>query len=301
LGVQIKKYPNLDKAILVACWPGMGNIGSIAGDYLVKQLGAEEFAEIESWDYFYPRKVSIKSGVLQYLEFPTNKFYFKKLEKRDVIIFVGEEEPDYDNGAYSQGKKALRIGNLILDVAEQFGCHRIYTCCAAISSTHHASASGVWAAVSHEYLKKEIKEYPQTVLKSYVEGQGRFSTIPGLKGLLAGMAGARGMESVCLMGEVPDYLTRVHLPYPKASKAVLQVVSYLLGVDLDFNSIDEMVGQIDKLTDKIMDDFPREIKDRIEQRRSELQSKPPTITQEDETWIKQHIDELFKKGGSSGG
>ena len=301
MGIQFKKHPVLENPIMIACWPGLGNIGSIAGDYLVKQLDAEEFAEVEAWDFFYPRKVFIKSGVLEHLEFPSNKFYFKKMGKRDVIIFNGEEEPEYEGGIYLQGKKALKMCSLLLDVAEQFGCRRIYTSCAAISSIHHSFASKVWAVVSHDSLKKEVKDYPGTVLMSAVEGQGRYNTIPRLKGLLPALAKTRGLEAVVLMGELPDYLTRVHLPYPKASKAVLQVWENLLGANFNFSSIDEMIVQIDNLVVKLLEEFPQEIKERVEQRKKIIQPKKESITQDDENWIKLHIDELFKKGGGSGG
>ncbi|GAI41520.1 unnamed protein product, partial [marine sediment metagenome] len=52
-------------------------------------LVAEEFGEIEPWDFFYPKKVSIRDGLLESLEFPTNKFYYQRLERKDLIFFLG--------------------------------------------------------------------------------------------------------------------------------------------------------------------------------------------------------------------
>ncbi len=301
MGIQYYKEPKLEKPWLIACWPGLGNIGTIAAENLIRQTGAEELAEIEAWDFFYPQKVSIKSGVLENLEFPSNKFYYKKLEQRDFIIFNAEEQPADDRGTYSQGKKAFEMGNLVLDVAEKFSCQRIYTSCAAIASTHHRIQSGVWAVTSHEYLKKEVKGYPSTVLMSDVEGRGQYSTIPGIKGLLLGLAKSRGLEAICLMGEIPDYLVRVPLPYPRASRAVLEVMGHLTGVRIDYTAVDEMIGRLDGVIDNVVEQFSPEIKERIAQRKTALQAKPETITQEDEKWIKDHLDELFKPGGSGGG
>ena len=295
MGIEFYKEPKLERTMMVACWPGVGNIGRIAIDSLMSKIGAEALGEIEPWDFFYPRKLSVKSGVLQNLEFPDNKFYFKKLERRDVIIFVGDEEPD-NASAYAQGQKAYQIGNLVLDVAEKFGCRRIYTSCAAISSTHHRDKSKVWAVASHAYLKKEAKSYVNTVLMSEVEGRGRYNRIPGLKGLLVGLAKKRGLEAMCLMGEIPDYLTQVPLPYPRASKAVLDILCSLLGCENDDNALNEMITRVDELIDGVVEQFPQEIKERIEQRKSISQAKPETITKEDEEWIKGHLDDLFKKG-----
>ena len=39
------------------------------------------------------------------------------------------------------------------------------------------------------------------------------------------------------------------------------------------------------------------VRDRIEQRKVAIQPRPEPITQEDEEWIKDHIDDLFKKKG----
>jgi uncharacterized protein len=297
LGIQLYKEPVLEKPIMVACWPGVGNIGTVTGETLIKHIAAEELGEIEAWDFFYPRKVSIRSGVLENLEFPNVKFYFKKLAQRDVIISVGDEEPGDDGGPYAQGKKAYTMGNLVLDVAEKFGCRRIYTSCAAISSSHHGFRSKVWAATSHEYLKKEARGYRNTILRSEAEGRPRYSSIPGMKGLLLGLAATRGMEAICLMGEIPDYLTRVPLPYPRASKAVFEVLCDLLGVPSANNEIDEMITRLDGIIAGVVEQFSPEIKERIAQRKSVLQATPETITEDDENWIKEHLDDLFKKGG----
>jgi proteasome assembly chaperone (PAC2) family protein len=299
LGIQFYEQPNLVNPVLIASWPGLGNIGPVVADNLLKNIQAQELAEIEPWDFFYPRKASIKAGVLERLEFPTNKFYFKKLEQRSVIVFAGEEEPDSDEGIYISGKKAFQLGNLVLDVAEKFGCRRIYTCCAAISLTHHDFKSRVWGVVSHDYLKPEVKGYANTLLMSESEGQ-RYTRIPGLKGLLGGLAKKRGLEAICLRGEIPDYVARFPLPYPRAARAVLEVLASVLAVNLDFKEIDEMIEHMNEVSNKLLEDFPQEIRERIDQRKSLHQTRPDTITQEDENWITQHIDELFKKGGGGG-
>jgi proteasome assembly chaperone (PAC2) family protein len=297
LGIQFYAQPNLDKPILIACWPGLGNIGPLVGENLKKEIQAHELAEIDPWEFFYPRKASFKNGVLEEMEFPGNKFYFRKLQHKDVIIFIGEEEPDFSEGSYIPGKKAFQLGNMVLDVAEKFGCRRIYTSCAAISLTHHEVESKVWGVVSHEYLKPEVKGYPNTILVSESEDQ-RYNRIPGLKGLLAGLAKHRGMEAICLRGEMPDYLARIPIPYPRASKAVLEVLARELKIDYNFEEIDEMISNMKLIVDKLLEEFPPENRERIDQRKSVLKAKPETITQEEENWINQHIDELFKKGNA---
>jgi proteasome assembly chaperone (PAC2) family protein len=91
MGIRLYQEPHLENPILVASWPGIGNIGIIAVDTLRGMLEAEEFGEIEPWDFFYPKRAVIHKGVLEYLEFPDNKFYFKVIQGKELIFFVGEE------------------------------------------------------------------------------------------------------------------------------------------------------------------------------------------------------------------
>ncbi|GAI06291.1 unnamed protein product, partial [marine sediment metagenome] len=92
MGIRLYQEPRLENPVMVASWPGIGNIGIIAVDTLREMLGAEEFGEIEPWHFFYPKRVLIRKGVLECLEFPGSKFYFRAMERGDLILFVGEEQ-----------------------------------------------------------------------------------------------------------------------------------------------------------------------------------------------------------------
>ncbi|MDO8491977.1 MAG: PAC2 family protein, partial [Dehalococcoidia bacterium] len=216
MGVTLYKEPKLESPVLVASWPGIGNVGLMAVDALRGMLGAEEFGEIEPWEFFYPRKVLIRGGEMKELEFPSSKFYFKRTEKRDIILFIGEEQPTEGGRTYAQGTSAYVIANLVLDVACKFGCGRVYTSGAAVSPIHHAVRPRVWAVPNSDRLVTEVTKYDNTVLMSDIEGRGGQGNITGLNGLLLGVARKRGMEAVCVMGEVPIYLQGFPLPYPKA-------------------------------------------------------------------------------------
>ncbi len=297
MGIKLYKEMKLEKPDMVACWPGIGNIGVIAIDTLRGKIEAEELGEIEPWDFFYPSKVIIKASVLEDLEFPSNKFYYKRLRNRDLIIFIGEEQPTGAGRMYAEGLKAYQLADLVLDVAERFGCQRVYTSGAAVSATHHTLRPRVWAVTSSEDLIKEVKKCENTILMSEIEGAGGGS-ITGLNGLLLGLAKKRGFEAICLMGEIPDYLSQAPFIYPRASKSVLEILTDLLKIEIDYSTIDEMVIQVDNVIDSIYEKLPSPIRDRIEQRKLIIQPKPEAITEDDKKWIKEHIDELFKKGSN---
>ena len=298
MGIKLYREPGLENPIMFVGWPGIGNIGIMAVNILRDILKAEEFGRIESWDFFYPKKVSIRDGLLENLEFPSNTFYYQRLEKKDVLFFIGEEQPTEGGRMYASGEKAYRMANLVVDVGLKLGCQRIYTSGACVSLTHHQMRPRVCAVVSSENLIEEVKQYPNTILISETggrrEGEG---TITGLNGLLLAVAKKRGLESMCLMGEIPDWLSGATFPYPKASRSVLEVFAEILGIEMDMNFLKKMEGQIEEIIEGFYAKFPPETKEEYDQRKSVAQVQPGTITVQ----AKIYIDERFKGGGGEGG
>jgi len=301
MAVRLFKEPVLEKPDLICGWPGIGNIGLIAVDTLKGVLVAEEFGEVEPWDFFYPEKVSIRDGLLENLEFPSSKFYYQKLERKDLIFFLGEKQPTEGERTYAAGEKAYQMANLVLDVAEKFGCQRVYTSGACVSPIHHTAKPRVVSVVSSENLATEVMRYQNTVLMSEMGGREGEGVITGLNGLLLAVAKKRGLEGICLMGEIPDWLSGSPFPYPKASKSVLEVFADILGIRVDFGFLGKMVAQIEEIVERLYEGFPPEIKERYDERKFVVQAKPRGITEEDAKWIKEHIDEFFKKRGEQGG
>ncbi len=295
MGVKLYKEPRLERPELIVGWPGIGNIGIVAVDTIREQIQAEEFGEIEAHDFFYPRRVTIKADLLEDLEFPSTKFYYKRLEQKDLIIFIGEEQPTNGGRIYAEGRKAYQMANLVLDVAERFGCQRVYTSGAAVALVHHTLKPRVWAVPNKEELIDELKRYENTILMSEVEGRGGKGGITGLNGLLLGVAKKRGLAGVCLMGEIPDYLSGAPFPYPRASKSVLEVMSSMLGIPIDLSKLDNMDARVGEIIESIYEQLPEEIRERLEQRKF-VAPMLGAITEDDQKWIKEHIDEFFKTG-----
>jgi len=298
MGVRLYKEPKLVNPVMIACWPGIGNIGIMAVDMLRRMVAAEEFGEIESWDFFYPKKILIRDGELKSLEFPENKFYFKKTEKNDLLFFIGEEQPSDGRGGYAEGTKAYKMANLVLDVAQRCGCHRIYTSGAAVAPIHHTARSRVWVVPNREELIDEVKSYENTVLMSEVEGRDGQGNITGLNGLILGVAKMRGLEAICVMGEIPIYIHGFPVPYPKGSRAVLEVLGAALGVNIPMYEINELIQKSDGEIESVYEKLPSEIREQLDKLKYVVYTKPSEpepITEEDKKKILQEIDKLFKK------
>jgi proteasome assembly chaperone (PAC2) family protein len=303
MGIRLHQEPQLENPILVASWPGIGNIGIIAVDTLRGLLEAEEFGEIEPRDFFYPKRVLIRKGILEHLEFPSSRFYFKKTQGKDVIFFIGEEQPTEGGRMYAEGRKAYRMANLVLDLAEKFECGRIYTSGAAVALIHHTTRPRVWAVPNSENLMAEIRGYDNTVLMSDIEGRGGHGNITGLNGLLLGVAKKRGFEAICLMGEIPVYLQGLPLSYPKASKSVLEVLSHSLKIEVNLDTLDESDRKVQQGIEEFYRQIPLEIRgqlDRLKHVAYAQPAEPGPITEEEEKKIMEDVDKFFKKRGEGG-
>jgi len=303
MGIRLYQEPKLENPILIASWPGIANIGIVAVDTLREALEAEEFGEIEPWDFFYPKRVLIRKGVLERLEFPSSKFYFKKMDRTDIILFIGEEQPAEEGRMYAEGRKALGMANLVLNMAEKFSCRRVYTSGAAVALIHHTMKSRVWAVPNNENLVLETRAYDNTVLMSDIEGMGGHGNITGLNGLLLGVARKRGLEAVCLMGEIPVYLQGLPLSYPRASKAVLEVIGRNLGIEIDLTKLDDLDQKLERRIEDFYQQIPLEMRGQLERLKHVSYDKPAEpgpITEEEQKRIMEDVDKFFKRRGEGG-
>jgi uncharacterized protein len=299
---RLAAEPQLQHPDLIVGWPGIGNVGTLAVETLRRQLEAEYLGEVDPQPFFYPSGVVIKSGVLEALNFPGSRFYYKKLPQKDIMLFIGDEQPAETGSTYASGGKAYEMANLVLDVAQKFGCRRVFTSGAAVSAIHHNYTPGVWAVASDAGLLSEINECRGNHFKSELQGKGSQANISGLNGLLIGVAAYRGIPAACLMGEVPDYLARAPMPYPAAARSVLELISRLYDLKLDFTELEEMRRQMGNMVDQFFSQFPDEIKDKISQRaqaRVEVEE-GEAITDEDKKWMAEHIEDLFRPAEGGG-
>lgn len=302
MGIRYVRSVELTDPVMVACWPGIGNIGLIAVDTLRRALQAEELAYIEPWDYFYPNRVVIRNGEITEMGFPGSEFFFKHTPAGDIIIFTGEEQPAESGRVYAEGSRAYAMASMVLDLAQKYNCRRIYTSGAAVSPIHHTTRSRVWTVPNTPALLDELRSYNNTVMMSEIEGMGNQGSITGLNGLLLGVARRRGIDAACIMGEIPIYLQGFPFIYPKGSLSVLEVLTAALGISIDMSEINHLAEQNEHELTSLYEKLPPEIKiqlDRLRQSSATASGNGEVITEEDKKKILEDIDKFFKRG--SGG
>lgn len=274
-------------------WAGIGNVGLAAVGTLRRLLRAPEFGQIEPYEYFEPSRVVIRNGLISQMRFPSTTFYSHRLPDRDLLLLVGEQQPA-DEG------KAYEMASEVLDVAERLGCRRIYTSAASVATIHHTARPRVWAVPNTPALLSEVHKYGNTVLMSEVGCTNGDGLISGLNGVLLGVAKNRGIEAVCLMGEVPYYLQAAPWPYPKAAISVLEVLGNILRLQLDLSELHEMADKVEVDIEQTLDalataeELPEQVRTEVERLRKGKPADIGPITEQEKREILEHIDELFK-------
>lgn len=232
--IKLYKQPQPKSCYMLASWPGIGNVSLIVIRYLAEKLEAEEIGEIEPIKFFEPMGVVVKDNIVEAPRFPKNKFYYWQDDKakKGLVLFIGEEQPSF--GGYD-------LVNCVLDVAQLLKVKRVYSCAAAVTRIHHSEETKVWGVATTANLINELEGY-DIVLKGALR-------IAGLNGLILGRAKERGIEGICLLGEVPAYATQI--ANPKASLAVLKVLNKVLGIEIDLFELESLSRQADEEMEKI--------------------------------------------------
>ncbi len=224
--VKLSARPKLKSPVMLAAWPGIGNVSIIVATYLKRKLAFKELGEIEASYFFDPIGVVVKDNVVEAPQFPQNKFYYWKNKDggSDIILFIGEDQP---------AAKAYELANCVLDVGLSFQVKRIYTCAAALTRIHHTEQPRVWGVATKQQVVEDLKKY------NLVE-RGNLQ-ISGLNGLLLGVTKEKDIEGVCLLGEVPMYATRIQ--NPMAALVILEVLAKMLDIKIDMVELAQLAKE----------------------------------------------------------
>jgi len=226
--IQCSSEPAFRDPILIAAWPGMGYLAKISADYLRRQLNAKKFAEIK----FYQNAIIYKDSLA---ELPSIRHRFFAAPEKDLIICVGDAQP-------SIPEEALKLAEKIVDYAKRLNVKRIYTMAAYPSD--YPDEPRVYGVFTDESLKDELGRHDV----NFIEGEG---AVNGLNGVLIGVAKSKGIPGVCLMGEI----RYANVPQHLSSKAVLERLTSILGVEIDTAQLEKRAEKIDASIRRSLDEY----------------------------------------------
>lgn len=252
----------LKDPILIAAWPGMGNVALTACYYLISTLKMEFRAEYATGDLYDVDHIVVEGGLAQPFRYPKNQFFVWRNPDggSDLLIFIGEAQPP--QGRYNFCRK-------LIDYAQSEGVSKIFTFAAMASAIELDQESRVIGVASdseslHDLISSEI-------------GVLQAGNISGMNGILLGVSAERRIPGGCLLGEMPGPLMNV--PYPKASLAVLKAFNQLMDFEVDLSGLELEVQKMERhLTDALS-----------KLRRLEQQGEPRSVGEE-ETYLPDPAD-----------
>lgn len=226
--------PKLKNPVMVVGLPGVGNVGRIAAGYLIEELKATKFAELNS-SHFMPFVLLQKGAAVHVID---NEFYFWRADKagqRDMVIMIGDSQSIDPEGHYEIAEEVLRY-------VKGVGVTEIVTL-AGLGVGQKKDAPKVVGVVNDASVAKRYKDSGL----DFTAGD-RVGTIVGAAGLLIGLGRQHGIDGLCVLGETSGVPL---IPDPKAAEAVLRVLVRILKVKVDTSRIQKKVKEMEAFVKRV--------------------------------------------------
>lgn len=231
--VRRVKETTLKDPILVEGLPGVGHVGKLVADHLVEELKAEKIIEIFS-PHFPPQVMVQEDGTIKQVRNEIYAFHGQNSQP-DLLLVVGDYQSATNEGHYE-------LAGIFLDIAQEFGVKRIYAL-GGYGTGQFVDKPTVLGAANNVALVEEMKQY-DVVFQENEPGGG----IIGVSGLLLGLGGLRGIDSVCLMGVTSGYLVD-----PKSAQEVLRILCKALNIEVDTQALQERAKEMEKIVGKLQE------------------------------------------------
>ena len=205
--VDVLADPDLDDPVLVEGLPGVGQVGKLAVEHLVEQVTVDDDG------------VSTLAGVA---------FYAIETDEQDLLALSGDYQASGMAGHY-------RLAERFLDIGEEFDVSEIVTL-GGVPTGEMQEEYAVVGAVNETGDRGRFEDGGVDFYSDEPTGG-----IVGTSGLLLGLGDRRDIPATCLMGETSGYLVD-----PRSSKAVLSVLDRVLGIEVDFTTLEERAAQLEE-------------------------------------------------------
>ncbi len=274
MDIRVLKRIDVRSPIMIAGWPGMGNVALGAVDFLRRKLNCEKFAEVDISDVFTHDYVEVENGVTFKAPPPMNSFYYRK--NPDIILF--------ESNIQLRSKDGENFLNLILSFAKEMKVRMIMTGAAfpQLNQTFE-DPSVVYAVANSEYLRNLL--YDKYKIRIMEGGH-----IRGMNGLIIGYARDWDIDAACFLATMPQFA--IEIPNPKASKAVVLTMSKIIGITIDTYELDMQIESLEKEFKSLKEKFSQFVK--RPQEPEAIPEEKETETYEEEDVPKEVIERIEK-------
>jgi len=226
----IKKLPLKDATLIVGL-PGIGLVGKISVDYLLKEIKNEKIAEVLS-DSF-PPSVHTKNSKIFLIK---NEVFYFNYKGKDFLFLAGPVQPALDMKAGS-AQEHYEFAETLINFFKSIGVKEVITLAGINVGDKRINAKPqVIVAGTDDVI---IKEWTDAGAKE----DKKEGLISGAAGLLVGLGRLHGLSGACLMGE-----TNAQLVYgdPGSAKSLVELINKKFGFKVKMKSIDKEAKHIEK-------------------------------------------------------
>jgi predicted ATP-grasp superfamily ATP-dependent carboligase len=233
--------PVLDRPVLIAAFRGWNDGAqgaSLAGGFLAKTWGAEQFASIdpeEFYDFQATRPmVSLVDGITRQIDWPENDFYHASPEGlgRGALLLLGVEP----------SMRWRRFSSLIVDLAREYDVSMVVTLGALLADVPHTRPAPVTGTAGDPQLVEQLGLQ-----------MSRYEGPTGIVGVLHDACNRASLPSVSLWAAVPHYVSLA--PSPRAALALCQRLGDLLEATIDTAELEQAVeAYTERVTEAVSSD-----------------------------------------------
>lgn len=221
--INFKTKPRMNNIILVCGMMGIGSVGRIALDNIVKWCGAKEFAVVHS--HYFPHSVFVNEKNL--ISLPCVKLMHKKIGRQDFVFLSGDAQPVNEFACYGLCEK-------VFGMLQDYGIREIVTL----------------GGIGMQKIPKKPLVYVTGNDKAFLKYKGCLTNIygvvgpiVGVTGLLAGLAGKRRIPATIVLAQTfghPAYLGI------RGSKEIINVLNERFGWNVPLKTLDQDIARVEE-------------------------------------------------------
>lgn len=233
----IKKLPSLKNPLLFVGLPGIGLVGKISIDYLIKELSPKPQLIGKIYSSSFPPAVHEKNSLLELI---FNEIYLYRTKSQDFLFIAGPVQPALGNILNSH--QHYEFSESISLFAKKHKIKTIYTFAGLnIGDKRITSTPRVIAVCTDLSTKTLLKK--KKLKNLFFQESNQDALISGVAGLLLGVAyTSYKIPGVCLMGETNSKLTYGD---PSSAKQLIDILTKLFSFKIDLKKINASAKKIE--------------------------------------------------------
>ncbi|MCV0400490.1 MAG: PAC2 family protein [Nitrosopumilus sp.] len=197
-----KEEPNVEKPIIIAAMQDMGNVGSIAVNFINESLRTKIFRTANTQ---FPTYIVDRGG---YIDLPDERWNYSYTE--DLIVFGGGKGQPQSNNELNA------LCQDVIDVAKKYSAKFIYT----LGGFH---TNRIFDNKPKAFITTTSKELTKQMEGLNVDTTPQKSIITGFNGLILGFAKKNDIHGIGIYGE----LNEPEIPQYRSSISIIKTLEKL--------------------------------------------------------------------------